>query len=345
MQALQLVEWNHDPEFRDVAEPDPGPGEVVVRIGGAGVCHSDLHLLYEFEPGLLPYPLPFTLGHENAGWVHAVGAGVSGLEVGEPVAVYGPWGCGRCIRCRQGTENYCVEGATAEAAGGGLGRDGGMAPYQLIPSARLVVPLGDLDPVAAAPLTDAGLTPYHAIRRSLPKLVPGSTAVAIGVGGLGHMGVQLLAAMTAARVIAVDQRPKALELAAASGADVTVTAGDNAAEEIRDATGGLGADVVLDFVGAETTMQLGAAVTRPLGDLTIVGIAGGAIPFSFFAVAYEVSLQTTYWGSVTELMELLELARRGVIKAEYTTYPLADAPKAYAALKAGTVRGRAVVVP
>ena len=168
----------------------------------------------------MPYRPPFTLGHENAGWVHALGAGVTGLEVGEPVAVYGAWGCGHCIRCRQGMENYCVNAATAGASGG-LGRDGGMASYLLVPAARLVVPLGDLDPVAAAPLTDAGLTPYHAIRRSLPKLVPGSTAVAIGVGGLGHMGVQLLAAMTAATVIAVDQRPEALELARAGGADVT----------------------------------------------------------------------------------------------------------------------------
>jgi alcohol dehydrogenase, propanol-preferring len=345
MQALQLVDWQHDPEFREVTDPDPGPGEVVVKIGGAGVCHSDLHLLYEFEPGQVPYPVPFTLGHENAGTVHAVGAGVGGLEVGEPVAVFGAWGCGRCIRCRQGMENYCVEAATVDAAGGGLGRDGGMAPYMLVPSARLVVPLGDLDPVAAAPLTDAGLTPYHAIRRSLPKLVPGSTAVAIGVGGLGHMGVQLLKAMTGARVVAVDQRAEALELATASGADLTVTAGPDAADEVRDATGGLGADVVLDFVGAQATMELGAAITRPLGDLTVVGLGHGSIPFSFFSVAPEVSLQTTYWGSITELIELLELARRGVVKAEHTTFALADAPKAYDALKAGTLRGRAVVVP
>jgi propanol-preferring alcohol dehydrogenase len=344
MQALQLTQWQHDPEFRDVAEPEPGPGEVVVRIGGAGVCHSDLHLLYEFPPDLMPFPPPFTLGHENAGWVHAIGAGVTGLEAGQPVAVYGAWGCGHCIRCRQGTENYCVNAATAGASGG-LGRDGGMAPYLLVPSARLVVPLGDLDPAAAAPLTDAGLTPYHAIRRSLPKLLPGSTAVVIGVGGLGHMGVQLLAAMTAAQVVAVDQRPEALELATASGADVTVTAGPDAAAAVRDATGGVGADVVLDFVGADATMQLGVQVARPLGDLTVVGIAGGSVPLGFFTTPYELSMQTTYWGSIVELMELLELARRGVVKAECTTFSLADAPKAYAALKAGTLRGRAVVVP
>ncbi len=344
MQALQLVEWRHDPELRDVTEPEPGPGEVVVRIGGAGVCHSDLHLLYEFSPDLMPYRPPFTLGHENAGWVHALGAGVTGLEVDEPVAVFGAWGCGHCIRCRQGMENYCVNAATAGASAG-LGRDGGMAPYLLVPAARLVVPLGDLDPVAAAPLTDAGLTPYHAIRRSLPKLVPGSTAVAIGVGGLGHMGVQLLAAMTAATVIAVDQRPEALELARASGADVTVTSGPDAAAEIRDATGGVGADVILDFVGVEATIQLGMQVARPLSDLTVVGIGGGTYPFGFFTGPQEVSLQTTYWGSITELMELLALARRGIVKAEYTTYSLADAPKAYDALRAGTLRGRAVVVP
>jgi len=220
-----------------------------------------------------------------------------------------------------------------------------MAPYLLVPSARLVIPLGDLDPVAAAPLTDAGLTPYHAIRRSLPKLLPGSTAVAIGVGGLGHLGVQLLSALTAAQVIAVDQRPEALELAAASGADLTVASGPDTAAEIRDATRGVGADVVLDFVGAEATMQLGVQIARPLGDLTVVGIAGGSVPFGFFSVPYEVSLQTTYWGSVPELMELLRLAERGIVRAEYTTFPLAEAPAAYAALKAGTLRGRAVVVP
>jgi propanol-preferring alcohol dehydrogenase len=344
MQALQLTAWRHDPELRDVAEPDPGPGEVVVKIGGAGVCHSDLHLLYEFAPGVVPYEPPFTLGHENAGWVHALGAGVTGLEVGQPVAVFGAWGCGHCIRCRRGDENYCVNAATAGASAG-LGRDGGMAPYLLVPSARLVVPLGDLDPVAAAPLTDAGLTPYHAIRRSLPKLVPGSTAVAIGVGGLGHMGVQLLSALTATRVIAVDQRPAALDLARAHGADLTVTSGPDAAAEIRDATGGVGADVVLDFVGVEATMQLGVSIARPLGDLTVVGIGGGAVPFGFFSTPYEVSLQTTYWGSITELMELLDLARRGIVKAEYTEYALADAPQAYEALRAGTLRGRAVVVP
>ncbi|MET0459067.1 MAG: NAD(P)-dependent alcohol dehydrogenase [Ilumatobacteraceae bacterium] len=344
MRALQLTEWQHDPELREVAEPDPEPGEVVVRIGAAGVCHSDLHVLYEFPPGVIPADPPFTLGHENAGWVEALGAGVTGLQVGDPVAVYGSWGCGHCIRCRQGLENYCVNPDEAGAPGG-LGRDGGMAPLMLVPSARLVVPLGDLDPTAAAPLTDAGLTPYHAIRRSLPKLLPGSFAVVIGVGGLGHMAVQLLSALTSATIIAVDQRSTALELAASSGAHRTVVAGDDAAAEIRDATGGVGADVVLDVVGSDATMRLAVAVSRPLSDVTVIGIAGGSVPFGFFATPYEVSLQTTYWGSVVELMEVLELARRGVIRAEVTTFSLDDATQAYEALRSGSVRGRAVVVP
>src|SRR5262245_9603382 len=213
MKALQLTAWKTQPELREVPEPDPGPGEVVVRIGGAGACHSDLHLIHDFAEGAAPWSLPFTLGHENAGWVDALGAGVTGLEVGQPVAVYGAWGCGLCHRCRRGMENYCERQREIGAAGGGLGRDGGMAPRMLVPNARLLVPLGDLDPVDAAPLTDAGLTPYHAVKRSLSLLIPGSTAVTIGAGGLGHMGVQLLKTLSPATVVTVDQRKEALRLA------------------------------------------------------------------------------------------------------------------------------------
>ena len=139
MHALQLTAWKHEPELRDVADPEPGPGEVVVRIGGAGACHSDLHLMHDFEGGILPWGPPFTLGHENAGWIETLGAGVRGLEVGMPVAVYGPWGCGHCSRCRLGMENYCENAAAIGAAGGGLGLDGGMAARMLVPNARHLV--------------------------------------------------------------------------------------------------------------------------------------------------------------------------------------------------------------
>jgi len=320
MRALQLTAWKHDPEFRDVPDPDPGPGQVVVRVGGAGACHSDLHLMHDFDAGMLPWGPPFTLGHENAGWVEALGAGVKGLGVGDPVAVYGPWGCGHCRRCLSGLENYCEHQAEIGPMGGGLGLDGGMAPYLLVPEARWLVPLGDLDPVDAAPLTDAGLTPYHAIKRSLHLLVPGSTAVVIGVGGLGHMGVQMLHALTCAEIIAVDQRKEALDLAREIGADRCVVAGEDAAAEITELTGGRGAEVVLDFVGVDATLALAAAVTRQLGHLTLVGIGGGTLPVSFFGIAYEVSVATTYWGTLPELFEVISLARQGKVRARVNRY-------------------------
>ena len=337
--------WKSEPELVEVADPTPGPGEVVIRIGGAGACHSDLHLMHDFEPGLLPWGPPFTLGHENAGWVAAVGAGVDGLAEGDAVAVYGAWGCGRCRHCILGMENYCERPDLQGAPGGGLGFDGGMAPYMLVPRARWLIPLGELDPVVAAPLTDAGLTPYHAVKRSLAKLVPGSTAVVIGVGGLGHMGVQFLEAMSPATIVAVDQRQEALDLAASLGAHHTIASGPAARDQIMELTKGAGAEVVLDFVGADATLQLAAAVAKSMGDLTIVGIGGGSLTVGFFAVPYEVAVATTYWGTRSELVEVLALAAAGRIHTTATTFSLAGAVEAYRALHAGTVDGRAVITP
>ncbi len=345
MRALQFTQWKQPPELREIPDPDPKAGEVVIKVGGAGACHSDLHVMDEFEEGMMPFELPFTLGHENAGWVHALGDGATGFEIGEPVAVYGPWGCGRCARCRVGMENYCVKSAEIGAAGGGLGRDGGMADYMLVPDARLLVPLGDLDPVQAAPLTDAALTPYHAIVRSRDQLGTGTSAVVIGAGGLGHMAIQILKAITSAKVIVVDQRQDALDLAASIGADHTVQSGPDAVEEIRGLTGGLGAELVLDLVGLDPTLQLAAATVRTLGELTIVGIGGGSLPVSFFSVPYEASVTTTYWGSVTELMDVITLAQQGDISAHVTTFELSDAVKAYDQLRNGELRGRAVITP
>lgn len=345
MRAFQLTEWKHDPELREVPEPEAGPGEVVIKVAGSGACHSDLHLMHDFEPGMMPWGPPFTLGHETTGWVETLGDGVTGVEVGEPVAVYGPWGCGRCSRCRQGFETYCDNAASLEAAGGGLGFDGGMAPLMKVPSARLLLPLGDLDPVDAAPLTDAGLTPYHAVARSRHLLVPGTTAVVIGAGGLGHMAVQILKAITPATVIAVDQRQGALDLATSVGADHGVVSGADAAAEIRDLTGGQGADLVLDIVGVDATLALAAAVSRVLGHLTIVGIGGGTLPIGFFTIPYEVSVATTYWGSSVELAEVLALARDGHIEAHVERIALEDAMTAYTRMQEGTLDGRAVIVP
>src|SRR5215208_6883932 len=237
MKAYQLTAWQHPAELLDVDVPEAGPGEVLVKVGGAGACHSDLHLL-EWPEGQMPFELPFTLGH----------------EIGEAVAVYGPWGCGRCRACRQSRENYCERQGEIGAFGGGLGRDGGMAEYLLVPSPRLLLPLGHLDPREAAPLSDAALTPYHAIKRALPLLHPGATAVVIGVGGLGHMAVQLLRALTSAQIVAVDVNPEHLRVAREVGADVAIPSGEHTAEEIHELTRGQGAELVLDVVGSDDTL-------------------------------------------------------------------------------------------
>lgn len=345
MEALRLLAWKHEPELVEVEAPEPAAGQVLIRVGGAGACHSDLHLMHDFDDGVLPWGPPFTLGHENAGWVDSLGAGVEGLEIGEPVAVYGPWGCGRCQRCIAGLENYCERQATIGAMGGGLGLDGGMAPEMVVPSPRFLVPLGDLDPVEAAPLTDAALTPYHAIKRSLPLLGPGSNAVVIGAGGLGHLAVQILRELTATRIIVVDQRAEALAAATTAGAQHAIVAGSDATAEVLDATSGRGADLVLDLVGVDSTLALAAAVTRAMGHLTIVGIGGGVLPVSFFGIPYEVSVATTYWGSIPELFEVIALAHAGRIRTEIHRFPLDGAMEAYAAMTDGTLTGRAVIVP
>jgi propanol-preferring alcohol dehydrogenase len=344
MKAYQLTAWQSPPEMREVSVPEPGPGEVLLKVGGAGACHSDLHLM-EWPEGTLDFDLPFTLGHENAGWVEALGAGVQGLEVGEAVAVYGPWGCGRCRACRLSAENYCERQAEIGAFGGGLGLDGGMAEYMLVPHSRLLLSLGELDPRDAAPLSDAALTPYHAIKRSLHLLVPGSTAVVIGVGGLGHMAVQILRALSPARVIAVDSSAEKLALAREVGAEETVEPGEDAAERIRELTGGRGAELVLDDVGADDTLALASAITRFEAHLTVVGLAGGKLQFAFGALPFESQLTIPYWGTAVELLEVLDLARAGKIRAHVERFGLDRVEDAYARLREGSLDGRAVICP
>ena len=348
MKALRLMAWKSEAELVEVPKPTPGPGQVVVKIGGSGACHSDLHLMHDFSDGAVPWNPPFTLGHENAGWVDSIGAGVTSVKEGDAVAIYGPWGCGKCPRCLLGIETLCERPHEQPIAGGGggLGLDGGMAEFMLVPFERLLIKLpGTLTPEDAAPLTDAGLTPYHAVHRSIAKMLPESFVVLIGMGGLGHMGVQFVKALTSARVIAVDSKQEALDLALKVGADYAVKSDGEAVAKIREITGGLGADVVIDFVGAEATIKTAMQAARSLGDVTIVGIAGGTFPFNFFSQAYEVSLQTTYWGSRPELIEIFSLAERGLIHAEHTVYSLDNALQAYKDLQAGTIKGRAVIVP
>jgi propanol-preferring alcohol dehydrogenase len=344
MLAYQLVEWQQPPELREVDVPEPGPREVLIKVGGAGACHSDLHVM-EWPAGALPYELPFTLGHENAGWIESVGAGVTGWEPGDAVAVYGPWGCGRCRPCRTTLETLCEHAAEIGAAGGGLGRDGGMAEYMLVPDPRLLVPLGDLDPRDAAPLSDAALTPYHALKLALPKLTPGTSVLVIGIGGLGHMAVQLVRALTPSNVIAVDVDQAKLAHARELGATATVRAGEHAAAEIAELTGGRGATLVLDCVGNDATLQLDVKAVAAGGSVMVIGVAGGTLPLTFGTMRFDASITYPYWGSAIELAEVLELARAGHIHAHVERFPLERAAAAYQKMRDGSLSGRAVITP
>ncbi|MGD8201024.1 NAD(P)-dependent alcohol dehydrogenase [Ornithinimicrobium sp. W1679] len=345
MRAVVFEGYKTFPVLKDVERPSPGPGEVLLKVAGAGACHSDVGLFHEFEEdptGLLTPP--FVLGHENSGWVEEVGPGVTGFEKGAAYLVYGPVGCGRCKACSRGQDTYCAQPQEVGYAAMGLGRDGGMAEYLVAP-ARNLVPLGDADPIDAAPLADAGLTPYHAIKRALPHLAGGDrSALVVGLGGLGLVGVQILKALTGAQVIATDLKPEAMAQAEEYGA-VTVPGGDDQAERIKELTGGRGVDAVFDMVGVDSTLKLAGATVAQQGSLTVVGIGGGTFPWNFFTVPYEVNLSSTYWGTIEDLHDVAAMYRLGQITPIVERYSLDDALDAYRKLQEGELTARAVVVP
>ncbi|WP_194912066.1 NAD(P)-dependent alcohol dehydrogenase [Catenulispora rubra] len=380
MKAIQLGADGGGPRLVSVAEPEPGPGQLLVRVTAAGLCRTDLKLTDSSPTALARrFRLPMTLGHEGVGVVAAVGEGAdvaagvavdgtaagsgsagsasaggtpagsgsagNGHAVGDAVAVYGPWGCGTCRVCVSGRENHCPRAGRLGIRPPGLGSPGSLAEYLLVDAARHAVPIGRLDPAEAAPLTDAGVTAYHAIERSLPKLGASATAVVIGAGGLGHLAIQFLRAVTGAQVVAVDAAEAKLALAAGVGAHHAVPAGRAAAREIRRLTDGIGAEAVLDFVAAEDTVALAAQCVAAGGDVTIVGTGGARIPTGFAAPAHAVAVSGTYWGTLPNLTRVIELARMGAVRAEVTRYPLEDTAAAYEELRAGRVSGRAVVCP
>lgn len=344
MKAVQYRTPGSAPEVVTVPDPEPGPGQVLLKVAAAGVCHSDIAVM-SLPAEQLGFPLPLTLGHEGAGSVAALGAGVTGIEEGEMVAVYGPWGCGRCRLCAQGQENYCLRAKELGIFPPGLGAPGAMAEYMIVDDARHLVPLRGLDPIENVSLTDAGLTPYHAIMLSLSKLVPGSTTVVIGAGGLGHVAIQLLRAMTATRIIALDLSEERLDLARTVGAHETVLSDASAADRIRELTGGEGAQVILDFVGAAPTTATAAAAAGIDADITVVGLGGGTVAVGFGSLPYQTTVTAPYWGSRTELVEVLELAHHGEVDVHVETYGIDEAPLAYERLHAGKINGRAVIVP
>ncbi len=347
MKALQYVAIGAPPEVREVPTPEPGPGEVRLRVTAAGACHSDSWImgLTAEQYAQFGYPLPMTLGHEGVGVVDKLGEGVTAVAVGDSVAVYGPQGCGRCYLCAQGKENYCPHAREFGITPPGLGSDGAMAEYLIVRDPRHLVALGDLDPVANVALTDAGLTPYHAIKGSLPKLVPGSTAVVIGTGGLGHVAIQILRALTPATVVALDVNEDKLALAREVGAHHAFLSDAGAADSIREAVGAATVTAVFDFVAIQPTIDLGASLLGIESDLVIVGVGAGTLAVGMLARPYDATIRAPYWGSRSELIEVLELARSGAVHVETEQFSLDDAAEAYHRLHEGTLRGRAVVVP
>ncbi|HTA40029.1 MAG TPA: NAD(P)-dependent alcohol dehydrogenase [Candidatus Acidoferrales bacterium] len=326
----------------DVPMPQPREGEVLLRVAGAGACHSDLLVESLATAGKLMWTLPFTLGHEITGWVEALGDGVSGVAPGDAVAVYCAWGCGICDNCRRGSENYC---SSSGMRGPGLGLEGAMASHVIVPNARYLVPIGDLDPRDVAPLADAGITAYHAISRARDLLVPSATAVVIGAGGLGHLAIQIVKAICASRVIVIESNPAKLEGARALGADEVVLAGDDAVKTVRELNGRRGVDAIFDFVGVQSTMDFARKAVRPDGAITIVGLGGGTMPVRQEAIPYGVRVMMTFYGTLADLRETIALARAGKIKAHVTRYPLEHASDAFTAMRAGALDGRAVICP
>jgi propanol-preferring alcohol dehydrogenase len=344
MIAYRLLNAQTQPEFQEVPEPHAGPGQVVVKVGGSGLCHTDFTVISRDRAYWKDEPPPFTLGHEIAGWVEEVGAGVTKFQRGDAVAVNPSWAsCGRCHMCRSGEENFCLYQKSIRAPG--VGYDGGHAPYVLVPEARFLVPIGNLDPVEAAPLTDAGLTTYSAIKAALPGIWPGSTVVVIGIGGLGLYAVQFLRQLTGARVVAVASREARQKLAREYGADDAVASGPEAAEQIRELSGGIGAAFVLDCVGANDTLATGVAALSWRGRLAMVGAGGGSIPFDFFKMPPGAQLVTSLNGGGVALKEVVDMAALGRIKTLVDRYPLSAVKQAYDDFKNRRLVGRAVVIP
>jgi propanol-preferring alcohol dehydrogenase len=336
MRAYRLRDWQ-DPGFAEVAVPDPGPGQVRIRVAGVGLCHSDV-LFLELPAGVLPYSVPFTLGHEIAGWVEALGPGVDDLQPDDAVAVACMSTCGKCRWCRRGADNYCVD----SWHGRGFGLDGGLASH-LVVARRDVVPIGSLDPMQAAPLTDAGATSYHAVRRVLPKLRPGSTAVVIGVGGLGGYAVQWLRLLSPARIVAVESREERLSVARDLGADDALPSGEGLSKRLREAVGDDGADAILDFVGTDQTMNAAIRNAATLGSVAIVGQGFGTAQIRFGQLAHDCDVFIPQGAPIAELAEVIALAQTGEVVVETEQFAFDDTPAAYDRLKAGTLQGRAVV--
>ena len=342
MKAVRLRQYGVNPLVEEVAEPTiTGPWDVIVDVGAAGLCRTDLHIIEgQWEPIQNP-ELPYTLGHENAGWVREVGSAVHNVAPGDTVIMHPITSCGLCPACRIGQDSHC-ENATFP----GVNANGGMA-NQLLTNARAVVKLDpSLRPQDIAALADAGLTAYHAVRKAADSLFPGTHAVVIGAGGLGHIGIQALVAITSAEITVVDRSEAALELAKALGAHHTVLAvdDDETARQVQDITGG-GAHIVFDYVGEHGTEVLTPRLLRNRGSQYVIGYGGAIRIPTIEIISREINVIGNLVGTYNDLVELMTLTAQGKVTLHTKLYPLEAAGDAIADLDSGKLLGRGILVP
>ena len=336
MKAVQLSKPGGSPSLDDVPEPTiTGPWDVIVRIGGAGLCRTDIHI----ADGQMGLPLPLILGHENAGWVSEVGSAVFNVAVGDAVIMHPFMSCGFCRACRAGVDMLCRDYKFP-----GLTASGGMAEF-LKTSARAVVPLpAGTAPADIAAHADAGLTAYHAIKKAVPALGPGTSVVVLGAGGLGHIGIQCLKAMTPARVIAVDTREMSLELATELGADNVVLP-----TELRSRRSSRSPTVVrrpcsTSWVKAAPRRTPGRCSARRARITSSVTAATIELPTGHL-VNGEKRIAGCQVGTYLDLVDLVQLTVDGYVKLQNRMYPLDAYDEAIADMRAGRLLGRAVLVP
>lgn len=341
MKAVRLHKYDERPVVEDVPEPDVGgPHDVIVRIGGAGLCRTDLHIIEGQWKEKSGVTLPYTLGHENAGWVHAVGSAVENVSIGDTVILHPLVTCGVCRACRAGDDMHCSSSAFP-----GISADGGFAEF-LKTGVRSVVKLDpSLEPKDVAALADAGLTAYHAAKKAADILYPGTKVVVIGAGGLGHIGVQSLSALTPAEIIVVDRSEAALKLAEQGGADHTVLADGTQVQQVKELTEGNGAEAVVDFVGEKGAVEDGVAMLRRAGSYFVIGYGGALNVPTIDIISTEINFIGNLVGSYNDLSELMALTAQGKVALHTSTYPLGAVNDAMADLDGGRLQGRGILIP
>ncbi len=342
MNAYRMINWGEKPQQVEVEKPVAGPGEVVLKVAGNGLCGSDPKMckLTEEIGTMIQWQMPFTLGHEAGGWVEEIGEGVVGFEKGDPVVLMSSSSCGKCSYCLEGNDNNCDYGHF----GRGYGRNGSLAPYVLVNNPREIIKLNTLDPVTAGPLTDAAATSYHGVKKALPKLKPGTTALVIGAGGLGSFAVQLVKVLSPARVVAVDTNPARLDYVKGLGADEVVDGtAENSAELIQQALQG-GAAAVFDFVGTDQTIESGISNLRKGGMFVLVGSNGGKLDNQWYGTLPTDAEITTYQGqTISDTKAVIALAEAGLIRNDVDIYPFSFIEEAFEKLETGQLQGRAVI--